>query len=105
VSFFFKPDYKNSPFFWNHQIFEQKNAFFLYFLTKKGYFFGFNAQKKPFLMAFACAILILYSGNNILKGGSKKRDYFCSPVLKKKDTFVHCPFVLVLGSFVHKLVV
>ena len=35
-------------------------------------------------MAFACAILILYSGNNILKGGSKKRDVLMNPPKRPK---------------------
>ena len=33
-------------------------------------------------------------------GGSKKRDYFCSPVLKKKDTLVHGIWYFVLGPLV-----
>ena len=40
-------------------------------------------------------------------GGIKKRNYFCNPVWKRRTPLylVHCPFVLVLGPFVHKLVV
>ena len=41
--------YKNSPFFLTHQIFRQKNAFFLYFASQTWHFWHFRCLKTRFL--------------------------------------------------------